>query len=141
MRTNLWSRLRFSESSFNFLQNCIIFCVLYPCRYMTGRLHPLKPPASLPEACRAERVNDQSEKILNLLFFLFLLEMSSAITIPSSAEVAHRAERVKNPGIVRKVFSDISRHIQGHSTIFSHVQAYSGRLRHTQVYSGIIKAY
>ena len=31
---------------------------------------------------------------------------------------------IESPGIVRTVYSDIFRHIQGRAAIFSHVQAY-----------------
>ena len=34
---------------------------------------------------------------------------------------------IENPDIVRTVYSDIFRHVQGHSALLSHVQAY---LRH-----------
>ena len=46
-----------------------------------------------------------------------------------------------NPGIVRTVYSDISRNIQGHSAIFCHVQAYCTILRQSEAYSGIIETY
>ena len=55
-RTNLGSRLRFPESSFNFLQNSVIFCALFPRGYTTGEFAPLKPPIPLPAARRAEKV-------------------------------------------------------------------------------------
>ena len=31
---------------------------------------------------------------------------------------------IDNPGLVRTVYSDISKHIQGHSAIFSYVHTY-----------------
>ena len=48
---------------------------------------------------------------------------------------------MQNPGIIRTVYSDILRHIQEHSAIFSHFQPYRGTLRHIQTHSGIIVAY
>ena len=42
-RTRLGSRLNFSESSFNFLQNSVIFCAFYPRWYMTGGSAPHIP--------------------------------------------------------------------------------------------------
>ena len=35
-RTNSESKLRFSSGSFNVLENCVVFCALYPCKYTTG---------------------------------------------------------------------------------------------------------
>ena len=48
---------------------------------------------------------------------------------------------IKNPGIVRTVYSGIFRPIQGHSAIFSHVQAYWRTLRYIGVYLGITEAH
>ena len=42
-KTNLESRQRFSESSFNLLQNNIIFCTLYLRGYTAGRFAPNNP--------------------------------------------------------------------------------------------------
>ena len=61
---------KFSESSFNFLQNSVLFGWLYPCEQ---HRRPLKPPAPLPAARGAQRVNDDSGKKLNLLFFVYLV--------------------------------------------------------------------
>ena len=47
-KTNLESKLRFSESSFSFLQNGVFFCALYPRRYSNRglcHLQPLEVPA------------------------------------------------------------------------------------------------
>ena len=42
-RTNLKSKLKSSESSLSFLQNSIIFCVLYPRRCTAGGSAPYNP--------------------------------------------------------------------------------------------------
>ena len=50
------------------------------------------------------------------------------------------SRHIKNPGIVRTVYSGIFRPLQGHSAIFHHVQAYWETLRHIEAYFGIIDA-
>ena len=51
-RANSESKLTFSENSFNFLQNKVVFCTL-------RGLCPLQPPVPLPTARRAQRVNEE----------------------------------------------------------------------------------
>ena len=45
-RVNSESKLTFSESSFNFLQNKVVFCTLYPRGYTAGGSDPYSPGAS-----------------------------------------------------------------------------------------------
>ena len=72
-RANSDSKLTFSESSFHFLQNKIVFCTLYPRGYTAGGSVPLKPPVSLPAIRRAQRVSYEPIKLLNLLFFAYFV--------------------------------------------------------------------
>ena len=58
-----------------------------------------------------------------------------------SARLYAISPHIKNPGIVRTVYSGIFRPIQGHSAIFSHVQAYWQTLRYIEVYLGITEAH
>ena len=74
-RANSESKLTFSESSFSFLQNKIVFCTFYLRGYTTGGLCPLQPPVPLPAARQAERVNDGPVAVLNLLFLSVSLKM------------------------------------------------------------------
>ena len=53
---NLESKLRYSESSFNFLQNSIIFCMCYPNGYMTGGSTPCKPWLPCQQLTRLKRL-------------------------------------------------------------------------------------
>ena len=48
---------------------------------------------------------------------------------------------IENSGIVKTVYSDISRRIQGHSLTFSHVRGHAGALRYIEAYPGIIEPY
>ena len=48
---------------------------------------------------------------------------------------------IENPGIVRTLYSDIFRHIQGHSAYVSHGQAYRRTFRPIEAYLGIVEAY
>ena len=48
--------LKKKESSFIFLQNSVIFCVLYPIGYEPEWLHSLQPSALMPGSLRVERV-------------------------------------------------------------------------------------
>ena len=57
-----------------------------------------------------------------------------------SARLYAISPHIKNPGIVRTVYSGIFRPIQGHSALFSRVQAYWGALRPTVAYLGITEA-
>ena len=63
-RANSESKLTLSESSFNFLKNRVVFCELYPPGYSVVLLPPTR---------RAQRVNDQAVKDLNLLFFIYFI--------------------------------------------------------------------
>ena len=63
-RANSESKLIFSESPFNFLKNRVVFCTLYPPGYSA---------VLLPLTRRAQRVNDQAVKDLNLLFFIYFI--------------------------------------------------------------------
>ena len=68
--TNSESKLRF-KSSFNLLQNSVIFLPTPP-TWVHGRgLRLLQFPAPLPVAHRAQRINDVPGKILNLLFLVY----------------------------------------------------------------------
>ena len=40
---------------------------------MAGGLYALQPPVPLPAARRAQRVNDEPVKVLNLLFFVYFI--------------------------------------------------------------------
>ena len=54
-----------------------------------------------------------------------------------SAKLYAISAHIKNPGVVRTVYSGIFRPVQGHSAIFSHVQAYWRTLRYIEAYLGI----
>ena len=53
-----------------------------------------------------------------------------------SFRISKMMRHIENSGIVKTVYSNIFKHIQGHSPIFSHVQGYSGMLRYIETYSG-----
>ena len=65
--------------------------------------------------------------------------MSEAYSRPF--QISKMMRHIENPGIVKTVYSDIFRCIQGNSPIFSHVLGHSGTLRYIEAYSGIIETY
>ena len=75
-RANSESKLTLSESSFNFLDKRVVFCTLYPRRYMAGGSAPqppLHPPVLLSAAGWDQKVNYVEVKDLNLLFFVYFI--------------------------------------------------------------------
>ena len=69
-RANSESKLKFSESSYNFLQNNCFLLALTMSEH-DRVIHPLQPSVTLPAACSSQIVNDEPGKILNLLFFAY----------------------------------------------------------------------
>ena len=57
-RANSELKLIFSESSFNFLQNRVVFCTLYPRGHTAGGFAPYKP------RCRCQQLAGLKELIL-----------------------------------------------------------------------------
>ena len=53
-------------------------------------------------------------------------------TYSKPCQISMMMGHIKNPCIVRKVYSGIYRHTEGHSAILSHVKAYFRILRHIQ---------
>ena len=58
-----------------------------------------------------------------------------------SHQISKMVRHIENPGIVRKVCSDIFKDIQRHPAILSHVYAYWGTLGQIEECSGITEAY
>ena len=76
-RTNLESEVRFSESSFNFLQKSVLFCALYPHWYTAGRSASYNLGWYCHRLVGLKRLMMSQKKNLNLLFFwLFLWELA-----------------------------------------------------------------
>ena len=46
---------------------------------------------------------------------------------------------VENPGMVKIVYSNIFRHIERHSAVFSHVQAYWGTSKHIETIKALLR--
>ena len=66
-----WGKFReltFSEISFHFVQKEVVFCTLQPYEYTAEDSARIQRPVLLPVACRAQRVNDEAVRDLNLLF-------------------------------------------------------------------------
>ena len=57
-RTNLESRLRFSECSFSFLPNSVIFCVFYQLGYMAGGSAPFNSRIRCQRLARLKGLRD-----------------------------------------------------------------------------------
>ena len=62
-RPNSESKLTFSESSFNFLQNSVVFCTLYPRGYTAGGFSPYN------SRCLCQLLAGLKELMENLIFF------------------------------------------------------------------------
>ena len=60
-RANSESKLKFSESSFKFLQNSVLFCTLYPREYTAGGSAPLQPPVPLSAARGVQRFKSYNQ--------------------------------------------------------------------------------
>ena len=73
-RANSESKLKFSESSFSFLQNNIVFCTLYPRGYMAGGSALYNPWCRCQQLAVLKEVM-MSESFEFAVFCLFLLEM------------------------------------------------------------------
>ena len=97
------------------------------------------------------RADKNSNKITLVTTMIILPKLYRAIfttlaylmpeTYSKPCEISKMMRHIENPGIIKTVYSDIVRSIQGHSAILSHVLAYCRILRHTESYSSIIKAY
>ena len=61
-------------------------------------------------------------------------------TYSNPCQISKMMRHIEKPGLVRTVYSNIVRHIQRYSVIFSHVQALWETLRHTEPYSGIFRS-
>ena len=74
-KANSESKVTFSESSFNFFQNRVVFCTLYPSGYTAGCSAPYNSVTAASSSGGggggAPRANDEPVKVLNLLFFIF----------------------------------------------------------------------
>ena len=83
--------------------------------------------------------------ILNTIITIFIITISLHIQKSGILNACGISkiddEAFGNPVIARTVYSDIFRHIQWHSAIFSHFQVYLETLRYINTYSGIIEAY
>ena len=56
-------------------------------------------------------------------------------------QISSMIRHIENTGIVKTVYSNIFKRIQGHSPIFIHAQGHSGTLRYIEAYSGIIEVH
>ena len=61
-------------------------------------------------------------------------------TYSNPCQISKMMRHIEKPGLVRTVYSNIVRHIQRYSAIFSHVQALWETLRHTEPYSDIFRS-
>ena len=61
-------------------------------------------------------------------------------TYSKPCQISKMMRHIEKPGLVRTVYSNILRHIQRYSAIFSHVQALWGTLRDTEPYSDIFRS-
>ena len=84
-------------------------------------------------SCRVSGCTNRSDKnsnIITLVTMIMLLQlfrilpylMSESYSKPT--QISKMMKQVENPDIVKAVYSDIFKHIQGLLPIFSHVQAY-----------------
>ena len=78
-RVNSESKLKFSESSFKFLQNSILFCTFYPRGYTTGASAPYSTWCHCQRLVALKELMMSQEKIWICFFCLFLLEMSKNV--------------------------------------------------------------
>ena len=75
-RTNSESKLKFSESSFNLLQNSVIFCTLWPCGYNAGVSAPCKPRRRCQRLAALQELRNYTFASQNRPKFTFLRQPS-----------------------------------------------------------------